>query len=99
MNTLFSSGQVITVATGQNYTLKDNEVMANGALCRKVDLEITTSNNSANSNQDTVKVGIRRRDGLKNLPSNLESYDKWEIDGVQQTSLAQLVENLNTAIQ
>ena len=99
MNTLFSSGQVIPLAVGETYTLKDNEVMVNGVIYRKIDLEITTSNNDANSDQADVKVGIVLRDGAKEKPADLETYDKWSIDGVTQTSLSNLVENINTAIQ
>jgi len=99
MNTLLTSGQVVTVAVGQTYTLKDNEVMINNVLCRKIDVEITLGENKNDSNQANVLVGIRKRDGNNNLPANLSTYDKWQIDGVTQTGISNCVNNINTAIQ
>jgi hypothetical protein len=45
MNTLFTSAQVITIAVGETYTLKADEVMINNSIYRKVDLEITMNRN------------------------------------------------------
>ena len=99
MNTLFSSGQTITFAIGQDYTLKDNEVMINNNLYRKIDIETILAENDANSDQSDVLIGIRKRDGSKNLPADLAIYSDWTIDGVQQVSLSTCVNNINTAIQ
>lgn len=98
MNKLYSSGQTVTLATGQSYTLKDNEVMIKGVIYRKSDIEITLENNGVISSSDNVKVGIRKRDGVSGMPAHYVTYDKWYIDDVQQTSLANCVENINTAI-
>ena len=97
-NILLSSGQTVTLATGQTYDLKDNEVMINGNLYRKSDLEISVNGNSANSNINAVFLGIRKRDGRRNLPADLVLYNEWSIDGVQQASLADALENIQTAI-
>lgn len=100
MNTLFSTGQVVTVAVGQTYTLKDNEVMINGVLYRKIDLEIAMHDNDGSKPQEKVKVGVRLREGIGGrLPAEMFPFDKWTIDSTPQTSLSQLVENLNTAIK
>ena len=45
-NRLFSSGQVVPLATGQTYTLKDAEVMINGVVYRKSDIETTLQGNA-----------------------------------------------------
>jgi len=97
-NTLYSSGQAVTLATGQTYTLKDNEVMINTVIYRKADIEITLENNGVISDSKDVKVGIRKRDGVSGMPAHYENYNKWYIDGTQQTILADCVENINTAI-
>lgn len=99
MNTLFSSGQTITFAVGNDYTLKDNEVMINGNLYRKIDVEIAMTENSSGSDQSDVLIGIKKRDGRKDLPAELTIYSDWTIDGVQQVDLSTCVDNINTAIQ
>lgn len=98
MNTLFSSAQVVTIATAETYTVKSDEVMINDQLYKKIDLEIIMYNNDDNISQEEVRVGIQLRDGAKTLPANLVHYGKWIIDTVTQTSLSALVENINTAI-
>lgn len=97
-NILLSSGQTITLATGQTYDLKDNEVMVNGNIYRKADLEIAVNGNSATSNINDVNIGIRKRYGRLNLPADLTLYYEWSVDGIQQASLADALENIQTAI-
>lgn len=99
MNILFSTAQVIDLAVGETYTLKTDEVMINSQIYKKLSLEITMSDNSTTSTEENVAVGIRKREGGKSLPASLTSFSEWIIDGVVQTSLSQLVENINTAIQ
>ncbi len=48
MNALFSSGQVVTIATAETYTVKSDEVFLNDQLYKKVDLEIIMYNNDDN---------------------------------------------------
>ena len=98
MNTLFSTAQVVTIATAETYTVKSDEVFINDQIYKKIDLEIIMYNNDDNISQEEVRVGIQLRDGAKTLPANLVHYAKWEIDTVIQTSLSTLVENINTAI-
>ena len=97
-NKLFSSGELVTLATGQTYTVKDNEVFLNDSLYRKSDLEISLNGIGATSDQNNCNVGIRKRDGNKNLPAFLSDFNEWEIDGVAQTALEDCIENINTAI-
>jgi hypothetical protein len=97
-NTLHSSGQVITIAVGETYTLKDDEVMINNSIYRKIDLEIGTQGNYPTSLDTNVYLSIRKRTGRMNLPAVAVRYQEWEIDGVAQTSLADVVENISTAI-
>lgn len=98
MNYLISSGNTVTLAVGQTYTVKDNEVYINEQLYRKSDLEIVMSDNYETAESTDVKVGIRLRDGIKNLPASMVNYANWTIDTVVQTALGTLVENINTII-
>ena len=100
MNILHGTGQLVTVALGEDYTVLDDEVFINNHLYRKKDLEIQISNNYAQqSDQKKVKVGIRLRDSNNSLPADMKNYEKWTINGVVQTSLSQLVNNINTLLQ
>lgn len=96
---LFSSGQSIALATGENYTLKDDEVWINHHIYKRCDLEITLKNMHEANNPEFVGVGIRKRDGVLGLPADFWRFDQWEVDGTQQTSLADCVNNITTAIQ
>ncbi len=97
-NTLFSTAQVVTLATGQTYTLKSDEVMLNNQIYKKGDLEIAFYNNTATATPSDVKVGIQKRDGSRNLPADFSEFGEWEIDTVTQTTLALCIENINTAL-
>ncbi len=98
MNTLSSTGQAVTLATANTYTIKSDEVMINEQLYKKGDLEIMMNNNGGSEDQEDVRVGIQKRDGNRNLPADMVHYGKWTIDTVVQTALGTLVENINTAI-
>lgn len=97
-NKIFSSGQVITVAQGQDYTLKDDEVYINNHTYKKRDLEIKLDTPTADLTQDNVRIGVRLRDGMKTLPADFALYKEWEVDGVVMTSLAQAIELITTCI-
>lgn len=97
-NRIFSTGQVITLATGQTYTLKDDEVLINNTILKKRDLEISLFNIGSSSDQNKVSVGIRKRDGLRALPAHEVRYDEWQIDGVTPANLGACIEAINTAI-
>ncbi len=97
-NTLFSTGQVVTLATGQTYTLKSDEVMLNEQIYKKLDLEIAINQNSSGATPSGVGVGIYKRDGVKNLPAGFSEFGEWEIDTVTQTTLALCVENIQSAL-
>lgn len=99
MNTLFSSGQNVAIALGEAYTVKDDEVFINHHPYKKRDLEIQMTTNPTETDPLKVKVGIRLRDGVRSLPADMMNYEKWKIDGTTQTSLAELVENINTSLQ
>ena len=96
-NTLYSSGQTVNLSATDTYTLKDNEVMINDVIVRKADIEIELGQ-TGNITQDQVKVGIRLRKSRKTISAFLTEYFNWYIDGTQQTSLADCVNNINTAI-
>lgn len=96
---LFSSGQTVTLASGQDYVLKDDEVYINRVICKKCDLEITLNTNHEDNNQEDVGVGIRKRDGVLAMPSDFWTYKQWEIDGITQSNLADCVNNITTSIK
>lgn len=97
-NTLFSSGQVVTLAIGQTYTVKDNEVFLNRTLYRKCDLEIALSNVYPTNQAGFIGVGVKKRNTLSNLPADLVHFEEWQVDGVTQPSLGDCIDNVNTAI-
>ncbi len=97
-NNLFNSGQVVTLATGQTYTLKSDEVFLNEVIYKKVDLEISLQNNSITATPADVLIGITKRDGRRNLPAHYVRFDDWFIDGVQQTTLTLCVANITAVI-
>ena len=98
-NKLYASGQNINIAIGESYTILDYEVSINDVLCKKSDVEICIEGLNSNENQDNVFVGIRKRDGVKGFPASPLKYTDWEINGSAPTSLADLVEQINTIIQ
>ncbi len=95
---LFSSGQVVTLATGQTYTLKSDEVMINTQIFKKADLEIAFHGNFATATAVNVKVGIKKRDGVREGVADYATFGNWEIDTVAQTTLALCIENITTAL-
>ena len=97
-NELYSSGQTINISATDTYTLKDNEVMINDVIVRKADIEIKLGQ-TGDITQDKVKVGIRLRKARKTISAHFTEYYNWYIDGTQQTSLADCVNNINTAIK
>lgn len=99
MNVLFSSGQIVDLSVGEQYTVKDDEVFINYHPYKKKDLEIKMSNNFQTADPTSVKVGIRLRDGRRTLPADKMNYSKWVIDGQFQTSLSSLVDNINNSLQ
>jgi len=94
---LLGSGQILKLSTTDTYTLKDNEVAVNDVIYRKDDLEVTLSQ-TGDIDEKEVKVGIRLRKARKNIGAYFDTYDKWFINGVQQTSLQSCVENINTEL-
>lgn len=99
MNTILSSGTVVTIAVGETYTIKVNEVMINGQIYRKSDIELTMSGNGVGVADTDVKIGIQKRDGVKNLPANLVIFSGWTIDTVVATVLATCVLNISDIIR
>lgn len=97
-NNLIESGEVITLAVGQTYTLKDNEVFINNSIYLKKDLKVSLAGNSENNNSNSVSIGIKKREGLLNLPADLVRFNEWAVNGVQQNSLANALENIQSAI-
>lgn len=98
-NTLYSSSQVIQVASGENYTLKDDEVCINNFIYKKVDIEIITDDLLTNSLPNKVKIGITKRDGSRNIPATPIPFNKWQIDGVYQTTLENCINNITAFIK
>jgi len=98
-NKLTSSGQTITLAVGETYEVKADEVFINGYLYKKNDLEITTQNIHTDNDPEMVKIGIRKRDGITNLPADFVSFNEWEINGASVVSLSVLVETINNILQ
>lgn len=99
MNILFSSGTTVQLAVGETYEVKDDEVYINYHPYKKRDLEIKMSNNHATADPEFVKVGIRLRDGQRTLPADKKKFTEWVIDDAFQTSLSELVENINNSLQ
>lgn len=99
MNTLISSTNNLDVSATDQYTLKDNEVAINGTIYKKEDIEISINGNGETINQEKVKVGIHQRDDSFSMCANPEVFNKWQINGVQSTSLGQLVESINSLIK
>ena len=97
-NNLYNSGQVVTLATGQTYTLKSDEVFLNEVIYKKVDVEISLQNNSTTATPSDVLIGITKRDGIRNLPAKYVKFDDWYIDTVQQTTLTLCVANITAVI-
>jgi len=97
-NTLYSSAQVIIIASGETYTLKEDEVYLNDQIYKKADLEIAMHGNDELAVDTDVMVGIDKRDGVKNFPADYTQYSNWTIDSVVQTTLSLCIENINTAI-
>ena len=97
-NKIFYSGQTIDLATGETYTLKTDEVFINGYIYKKKDLEVATQNIYPTNLPENIKVAIKKRDGVMNLPANFVRFDEWEIDGTKQTNLSECVENLSDCI-
>jgi len=98
INRIFCSGQTIDLATGETYTLKTDEVFINENIYKKKDLEITTQNIFADNNPEMVKVGIRKRDGIMNLPATFVKFNEWEHNGNVFASLSDCVENITNCI-
>lgn len=97
-NTLYNSGQVIDIAIGETYTLKSDEVMVNSVIYKKQDLIASVVNNSILSSVTTVLLGVRKRDGVKNLPVVSVKFNEWAIDDVTQTSVGDCFENIVAAL-
>jgi len=97
MNTLDTNE--ITIAVGQGYTLKDDEVAINGHIFKKTDVELAMAGVLGTSDEKDVKVGIRHKGNRKETPAHLDTYDKWKINGVTPESLSDLVEQIQIAIQ
>jgi len=97
-NKIFSSGQVVTIATGQDYTLKDDEVYINNHTYKKRDLEIKLDTPTELRTQEQVKIGVRLRGGMKSLPADFGLYNEWEVDNAVPTSLADAIELITTCI-
>jgi len=93
-NTLYSSGQTVTLADGQTYTLKTDEVFINGHIFKKQDCEIALSNNSETQEPDKVLVGIQLRGNRKEHPAYHCSFNEWLINNEQPESLSDLVEKI-----
>jgi hypothetical protein len=99
MNTLFTSGQVVTIAVGETYTLKTDEVMINNSIYKKVDLEITMNTNDTLADATKVKLGVHKRDGRQNSPAEAKTFNNWTIDTVVQTVLATCIEGISAGIR
>lgn len=98
-NILQSSGQAIALAVGQNYTLKDDEVAINGEIYKKYDLEISLTNTASSNEDDFIGIGIKKRDGVLNLPADFSKFNEWEINNVAQTDLSDCVTSITSLIQ
>lgn len=98
MNTLYSTGQTIQIANSQEYTLKDDEVCINAFLYKKVDLEIITDDLLTENISNTVKVGINKRGGSRNIPAIATSFRYWQIDGDPPATLADCITNITNSI-
>ena len=99
-NTLFTSTEVVAIAVGETYTLRADEVMVNNVIYRKSDIEISLQNNDAGSAVEDVNIGINKRDGVRNLPSDKLPFTKWIIDGTAQiTGLTETVEAIQAGIR
>ena len=100
MNTLLTSGQIITIAVGEVYTLKTDEVMINNTIYRKADIEISLQHNDTLAEATDVNIGIRKRDGVRNLPAENEPFNKWTIDTVlQETGLQETFDIIQAGIR
>lgn len=99
MNILLTTGQVVTIAVGETYTLKIDEVMINEVIYRKTDLEISLQGNDPLALSEKVKIGVNKRDGVKNLPAIQRKTTEWTIDGVVQTVLATCIEAISVGIR
>jgi len=99
-NTLFTSTQEVTIAVGETYTLRADEVMINNVIYRKADIEISLQNNDTGSAVEDVNIGINKRDGVRNLPADKVPFTKWTIDGVAQViGLTETVEAIQVGIR
>ena len=97
-NKIYSSAQVVTLATAQTYTLKADEVFINDSIYKKTDIALEVSNNGELTEPLNVGVGIKKRDGVRNIPADLSNYSEWTIDDVVQTTLTDCLSGLNVAI-
>ena len=99
-NILYGSGQSITLAVGQNYTLKDDEVFINGVIVKKCDIEIALQNASSSSTASDVRLAVRKRDGLFNaIPADFSAFDEWQIDGSVPNNLSECASLINNSIE
>ena len=97
-NSIYSSIITVTVAVGETYTLKADEVMINNSIYRKSDIELAIQNKGGTSIDEVVLMGVKKRGGVKNLPAISVNYLEWLVDDVAQSSLGECVEKISTAI-
>jgi len=97
-NTIYSSGQVRPIASAEDYTLKGDEVMINGTIYRKSDLIVAIQSINPLATPDTVLLGVKKRDGVRNLPAVTVKFIEWSVDGITQTALGECLTNINAAI-
>lgn len=114
-NTLFNSGQSMTLLNGNSYTLLAGEVGINGVVYNQADLESvikdedpkTTAKNTAyfsagvalsRSLTNKVRIGIKKLEGIEDMPAEFSKYDDWIIDNVRQTTLNTCIVNVGNAV-
>ena len=97
-NKLYSSGEEITLSIGHTYILKDDEVLINDAIYKKIDVEIAMNGNSSSAEQINVLLGVNKRDGILNIPAVEVNYLEWLVDNTIQTSLGECIENIAVAL-
>jgi len=89
-NRIYGSSQSVTLATGENYTIKDDEVYINYNLYKKKDLEIKLKNNYSSNDL--------RNGHLRSLPADFSKFNQWEIDGSVPSDLATGINSINDSI-
>lgn len=97
-NSLFTSGQIITLASGETYTLGRDEVLINTDIYKKADLQIALNNNESTADENAVMVAIKNKKNESTIPNGYSIFNEWEINGVEQTSLSEVVNNIISAL-